>query len=173
MVFQLAVDRHISIIGDRANIGKAARKKGEPATEGQPCVLALADDLTGALETGARFAAAGVPAVVSVELSTASDAPVLVIDTETRHLAPADAAARIHELACQARARGVRFIYKKTDSTLRGNIGAELGALCRADPDSPLVYAPAYPAMGRTVRPGPALRGWRAGERDGFRAGPA
>jgi uncharacterized protein YgbK (DUF1537 family) len=89
-----------------------------------------------------------------VEFSTASDAPVLVIDTETRHVAAGDAAGRIVRLAREARARGVPFIYKKTDSTLRGNIGAELAALREADPESALIYAPAYPAVGRTVRGG-------------------
>lgn len=113
-------------------------------------ILALADDLTGALETGARFAAEGIAAPVTV----AADPDAVVIDTETRHLAPAAAAARVFELASAARARGVRLIYKKTDSTLRGNIAAELGALLAAWPGARAVYAPAYPAMGRTVRSG-------------------
>src|ERR1019366_10127995 len=42
----------------------------------------------------------------------------------------------------------------KTDSTLRGNIGAELAALCRAFAGAPLLYVPAYPQMERTVRGG-------------------
>src|SRR5437867_11180604 len=113
-------------------------------------VLAIADDLTGALEVGAHFAARGIEA--SVTTSTRRERPaVLVIDTETRHLAPDAAAGRIHSVAA---GNSSRLIYKKTDSTLRGNIGAELGALLALYPDSPLIYAPAYPAMGRTVRRG-------------------
>lgn len=118
-------------------------------------VLALADDLTGALEVGAKFAGSGIAALVTTELSLdPAGIEVLVIDTESRHLAPAEAADRIHLLSGAARERGVRFVYKKTDSTLRGNIGSELGALLAAWPDSPLIYAPAYPQMGRTVRDG-------------------
>jgi uncharacterized protein YgbK (DUF1537 family) len=45
-------------------------------------------------------------------------------------------------------------MFKKTDSTLRGNIGSEIRALMAAYPEVPLVYAPAYPRMGRTVREG-------------------
>jgi uncharacterized protein YgbK (DUF1537 family) len=114
--------------------------------------LGLADDLTGALETGAKFAARGVDTTVTAwggQSDTSS--PVLVIDTETRHLTASEAA---HRISSAAAAHDARLIYKKTDSTLRGNIGAELGALLAAFPQSPLIYAPAYPAMGRIVQEG-------------------
>jgi uncharacterized protein YgbK (DUF1537 family) len=39
----------------------------------------------------------------------------------------------------------------KTDSTLRGNIGAEFRGLMSACPGLPLFYVPAYPGLGRTV----------------------
>jgi D-threonate/D-erythronate kinase len=117
-------------------------------------ILALADDLTGALETGAKFRAAGLEAVVAIHGGAQPDAPVLVVDTETRHAAPEEAARRVYGLARAALQAGVRMVYKKTDSTLRGNIGAELGALVRAGDGAELVYAPAYPGMGRTVRHG-------------------
>ncbi len=113
-------------------------------------LLALADDLTGALETGARFAMEGIAAPVTI----AADPDAVVIDAETRHLTPDAAAARVFDLASSARTRGVWFIYKKTDSTLRGNIAAELGALLAAWPGARAAYVPAYPAMGRTVRDG-------------------
>jgi D-threonate/D-erythronate kinase len=115
-------------------------------------VLAIADDLTGALEVGARFAGS----VVTTELTVSArpDVGVLVIDTETRHL-PADAAAGIVRETVSA---ALRFdpwlIYKKTDSTLRGNIAAEFRALLQVAPERSLIYAPAYPEMGRTVRNG-------------------
>jgi D-threonate/D-erythronate kinase len=116
---------------------------------------ALADDLTGALEAGAFFAGAGIGCLVSVggELPGVSTG-VLVFDTETRHLPPADAARKVGDLARAAALAGSRGIYKKTDSTLRGPIGAELKALQEAWPGVPLTYIPAYPRMGRTVRNG-------------------
>ena len=124
---------------------------------GRDCLKlgSLADDLTGALEIGAKCAAAGISAAVSTKLSWDCDATALVIDTETRHSAPAEAAAIVHRLACEA--RGVRLLYKKTDSTLRGNIGAELSALAAAFPGSRVTYVPAYPRMGRTVTNGVLL----------------
>lgn len=122
-------------------------------------IFVLADDLTGALEVGSKFAAAGVPALVRTvaalspgELQQAAGA--FVVDTESRHCAPAEAARRVYELAHAARLEGFSYFYKKTDSTLRGNIGAELEALVEGCGGSPLLYVPAYPAMGRLVRNG-------------------
>jgi len=122
-------------------------------------ILGLADDLTGALEVGAKFAGRGLTALVTTELSLDARGmndtiQVLVIDTESRHLEPAEAAERIYRLARAGREQGIGFIYKKTDSTLRGNIGGELGALLKTYPDSRVIYVPAYPQMGRTVRRG-------------------
>jgi uncharacterized protein YgbK (DUF1537 family) len=116
-------------------------------------ILALADDLTGALEVGAKFG----NAVVTVRRNFSFDGEVpdvLVIDTETRHLGPDEAASVVRETLVHARVFGPWLIYKKTDSTLRGNIAAELRALRSVFPERPLVYAPAYPELGRTVRGG-------------------
>ena len=49
------------------------------------------------------------------------------------------------------------WIYKKVDSTLRGPIAAELVALASALPSMPILYVPAYPALGRTVVGGELL----------------
>lgn len=114
-------------------------------------ILAIADDLTGALETGAKFAGAGFTSVVLTDACRRANADVVVLDTETRHVHP-DAA----EQAIRSCAGGwtAPLIYKKTDSTLRGNIGAELRALGALYPAARIAYVPAYPAMGRTVRDG-------------------
>jgi uncharacterized protein YgbK (DUF1537 family) len=121
-------------------------------------VLALADDLTGALEVGAKFAATGLSSVVTTRHSIPADAgqqtAVLVIDTQTRHLPPELAKGRVLELARAGFDLGIPYVYKKTDSTLRGNIASEISAVMEGYPDSPLLYMPAYPAMGRTVRAG-------------------
>lgn len=122
-------------------------------------ILALADDLTGALETGAKFAAAGVSCVAGLarQFDLAAcwpDATVLVLDTESRHLDAGEAYSRTAALARLARANNVRLLYKKTDSTLRGPIASEFRALGDVFAGVPLLYVPAYPAMGRTVRGG-------------------
>lgn len=109
----------------------------------------FADDLTGALDTGVQFAASGVKTAVTVGTAPPESCTVAVCDLETRHLSPAEAAARTAEAVRAAQARGARYLYVKTDSGLRGNIGAALSALL---PDGDCVlFAPAYPENGRVT----------------------
>lgn len=119
----------------------------------EPTILVLADDLTGALETGAKFSGAGLASAVRVGSWPDAGTPVLVADTETRRLCPSGAFQKARRLAETAPARRPRLVYKKTDSTLRGNIGSELAAVAEVY-GGPIVYAPAYPGLGRTVRGG-------------------
>jgi uncharacterized protein YgbK (DUF1537 family) len=116
-------------------------------------ILGIADDLTGALEAGAKFARQGLGARVTTETAVCGlpVVPVLVIDTETRHLAAEEAGAVVRAVAESALRFAPWLVYKKTDSTLRGNIAAEFRALLELIPHRTLVYAPSYPDMGRTV----------------------
>jgi len=122
----------------------------------KPWILVLADDLTGALEVGAKFTGRGLSSKVTTDLAILSQpqTDVLVIDTETRHVSEGKAYRIIHDAALAASHFPSLLIYKKTDSTLRGNIAAEFRALQAVFPDRPLIYVPAYPEMGRTVKNG-------------------
>lgn len=121
-------------------------------------LLIVADDFTGALDTGVQLASCGAHTRVVTDpafsFGGASEAEVLVIDAETRHLPPAQAAAVVEKIVRQAVAQKVPYIYKETDSALRGNIGAELGALLRASGEQALPFLPAYPQIGRCTREG-------------------
>ena len=119
-------------------------------------LLIIADDFTGALDTGVQLAAHGIPTQVVVgqaELSACSST-VLVVDTETRHLPAAKAAEAVAALTRSAVENGVGCIYKKTDSALRGNIGAELAALLKESGARNLPFLPAFPQIGRTTEKG-------------------
>ena len=127
--------------------------------EEQPMLLLLilADDFTGALDTGVQFAACGIATRVVVGEQVdfaANDAAVLVVDTETRHLPAAEAYAVIAKLTREAMSAGVFSIYKKTDSALRGNIGAELSALLKTSGERQLPFLPAFPQIDRVTRDG-------------------
>ena len=120
-------------------------------------LLILADDFTGALDTGVQFAAHGVRTRVVVGADAAlshQDTDVLVVDTETRHLPPEQAYAAIAGLAERAKYAGAAYIYKKTDSALRGNVGAELAALLRTSGARQLAFLPAFPQMNRVTKGG-------------------
>ena len=152
------IERHDSGRSVSLSCTLAGEREGEAANL-QRWILALADDLTGALEVGARFAECRVRAQVTTALSldSAPESDVLVINTESRHLSALDAAAVVRSVAGTARPHQPSLIYKKTDSTLRGNIAAELRALLDVWPERRVLYAGAYPALGRTVRAGQLL----------------
>lgn len=119
-------------------------------------LLVIADDFTGALDTGVQFSKKGIPVLVSTKADfnlelIDSDIQVLVVDAGSRHIRPAEAAERVRGIAARAKNHGVEYVYKKTDSTLRGNIGSELTALMNVYDCSELMFVPAFPKTGRTT----------------------
>jgi D-threonate/D-erythronate kinase len=115
-------------------------------------ILIIADDLSGAADCAIGFAGAGHRTVVMLEAmqeGTDSRADTTAIDTDTRRVPPAEAAARTTAAYTTLRVEGQR-LYKKIDSTLRGNWAAEVAALQRLA--GLAVVAPAFPATGRTLR---------------------
>lgn len=123
----------------------------------RPFMMIIADDLTGALDSGAQLIRRGldvailtrVPSRQELESITATD--VISVDTETRHIDADQAYDLVYRLTTDALAVGITTIYKKTDSGLRGNIGAELTAVLDASKKDHLNFIPAYPATGRTT----------------------
>lgn len=128
-------------------------------SEGEQMVkmLIIADDFTGALDTGVQFAARGAATRVVTDLAydfAGADAEVLVLVAETRHLPPKEAYGVVYQAAQNARRAGIPYIYKKTDSALRGNIGSELAAVMDAAGSDTIAFLPAFPKMGRVTRNG-------------------
>ncbi len=120
----------------------------------------LADDLSGALEAGAAFLAAGWRPYVPVGdpgVATVGEGELLVLSSETRNAAPATARATVARLLALPGVRQRELLFKKVDSTLRGPIGAELAALQEALPGRRIFLCPANPLTGRTVRAGRLL----------------
>ncbi len=99
------------------------------------------------------------PAVdTPARIAQAADASVLpVINTQSRGMPPEEASARFSALCRDVSAAGRTVWFKKIDSTLRGNVGAELAALHEALAPCVIVCTPALPEEGRTVRGGALL----------------
>ena len=122
-----------------------------------PKLLILADDLSGAADCAVAGVRAGLRSAVMLRADVGhpigypTTADVLALDTDTRRANAVDAAAT-QVAAWHALARPATRLYKKIDSTLRGNVAAEVAAL------APLaglaIVAPAFPAAGRTTRDG-------------------
>jgi uncharacterized protein YgbK (DUF1537 family) len=123
----------------------------------QRCLL-IADDLTGGADAGAQFAKRSLSTLlISVKEGTRIDftkygsTDVLVINTDSRKLTP-DKASHLVSSLCREYDRNLfPVIYKKIDSTLRGNIGFEIDAILK-ETNIPICFiTPAYPEQDRTL----------------------
>ncbi|CAN5596910.1 four-carbon acid sugar kinase family protein [soil metagenome] len=122
-------------------------------------LLVIADDLSGAADSAIACTRTGLSAMVT--LRNTLDEPqteVLAIDCDTRDLGPQQAAERVSGIFSRHASASDLIVFKKIDSTFRGNIGAELAAILRTRRDASLserpiiiVLAPAFPAGGRTT----------------------
>ncbi|MBQ9265275.1 MAG: four-carbon acid sugar kinase family protein [Clostridia bacterium] len=117
-------------------------------------LLIIADDFTGGLDTGVQFAAKGIRTCVvtdpGADFEKAADGnEVLVVVAETRHMPAGQAYNTVYRVVEKSVALGIPHIYKKTDSALRGNIGAELSAVLDASGEKTLMFVPAMPGIRR------------------------
>ena len=123
-------------------------------------LLIIADDITGALDTGVQFVNYGVTPIFlvqrRVDFNKYADKPeeVLVLDVETRHVSAGEAYSIVYQLVRDAVDAGVQYIYKKTDSGLRGNVASELSATLKASGKKFLAFLPAFPKMNRVTAGG-------------------
>ncbi len=115
--------------------------------------LIIADDLTGACDAAAAFAARGFRTLVEpVGAACEPECEVFSINAESRALEPPE----LEQVFAGIRARDLpaRIVFKKIDSTLRGNAGREIALAAEAFGCDAAVIAPAFPAMGRIVESG-------------------
>lgn len=111
----------------------------------------IADDLTGAADTGVQLARSGhrVAVFFRGEPVDGTGLDAVVLDTDSRSLAPGAARERVYEAG--AAVRSAEIVYKKVDSTLRGNLGEEVEAALEATGREKAVISPAFPGEGRTT----------------------
>jgi uncharacterized protein YgbK (DUF1537 family) len=125
------------------------------ANQGLVECLLIADDLTGACDAAVQFTARGCRAAVALELgAVASNVDVLAVSTESRGLSAEEARQAIGDIAVRLAQTNARILFKKIDSTLRGNAGAEIAATVSAFGCDAAVITPAFPAMKRIVSDG-------------------
>jgi len=122
-------------------------------------IYVIADDLTGANDTGVQFVKKGYNTMVSifdksVLQSTPEDLDVFVIDTETRELESKTARKKLRSILEKININKKDIIYKKVDSTLRGNIGAELEEIMMILNRDICIFSPSYPSYQRITMGG-------------------
>ncbi len=124
----------------------------------------VADDLTGAADAAAPVAVRGL--TVAVALGEAlPDVEVVAISTDNRGRPAAEARARTPRAV--RRLRDAELLFVKIDSTLRGQVRADVeGALATWDAAA-AVATPAFPAQGAladVLPPTPPVAGLPLGE---------
>jgi len=136
----------------------------------------IADDFTGACDVAVQFRKRGLECVVLTDeeslagLTGKFDA--VVVDTESRNLLPEVAYRKVRATVKTLKKTGVRLVYKKIDSTLRGNIGTELDAVMDELGLKAAIVAPAFPAHRRTTLNGHLLVNGEPLERTEFAQDP-
>jgi D-threonate/D-erythronate kinase len=114
----------------------------------------IADDLTGALDTGTPFVEAGLKVAVAIDVEAVAEAlrhepDVIVINTASRALSAGAAALQVQAALAALGSANSPILFKKIDSRLKGNVAAESMALAEAAGRSRIVVAPAIPDQQR------------------------
>jgi D-threonate/D-erythronate kinase len=115
----------------------------------------IADDLSSATDCGAQVVRSGLSVVVplggySLPIE-ARAVQVISVDTDSRSLSADHAYVKVRNATQQLVAEGWTNFYKSVDSTLRGNLGAEIEAVIDTVRPDCAIIAPAFPKYGRTT----------------------
>jgi D-threonate/D-erythronate kinase len=125
------------------------------AYPGMTRLAIIADDLSSATDCGAQVVRSGLSVVVPLGSYSlpmqASAAQVISVDTDSRSLSADRAYVKVKAATQQLVADGLTHFYKSVDSTLRGNLGAEIEAMLDIVKPDCAVIAPAFPKYGRTT----------------------
>ena len=119
-------------------------------------IAIIADDLTGAADAGVQFTRRKWKTSVyfqSPDIVEPED-DVIIFDTDSRSVPVDEAYRRVKSVAEWLKERSVELIYKKLDSTFRGNVGAELDAVFDVFQPDFILCSPAYPDHQRMVKNG-------------------
>lgn len=113
----------------------------------------IADDLTGSNDTGVQYSKQGLETIVVTKLENIPKikdrADVIVFDSESRADESEIAYSKVKKAAEALKKIGIDIVYKKIDSTLRGNIGPELNAIMDVFNYNLAILIPAFPANKR------------------------
>ena len=121
-------------------------------------LLIIADDFTGANDTGVQFSKSQLKTVMISNMDQISKSlescDVLVVDSESRFDTKETAYRKTFDIGKTVKGKNIKYIYKKLDSTFRGNIGAEISGIMDSLDIRHTVLVPALPSHGRTTLDG-------------------
>ncbi|AET58789.1 hypothetical protein HPL003_10140 [Paenibacillus terrae HPL-003] len=116
-------------------------------------IAIVADDLTGANDCGGQLVRYGMNVSVQINpvITEETDYDAVVFNTVSRSLPADQASAIVKEISTYINDQSFDIIYKKIDSTMRGNIGTELNAMYEVIRPDFVMIAPGYPKNGRQI----------------------
>lgn len=114
--------------------------------------LIVADDFTGANDTGVQMRRRGIPThVMFAGRKIPAGDHSLVIDTESRGMTGEEAKEATAKAVEEVDFSSFKYVIKKVDSTLRGNVAEEIFAVDQVFGSDLVIFAPALPDLDRTT----------------------
>lgn len=111
--------------------------------------LIVADDFTGSNDTGVQLKNRGIDVSVVFRSEDMNTIPSsVVLDTESRGMESREAYDYVDHLMKCVDFSDYRYVIKKVDSTLRGNVAEEVKAIDDHYKSELIIFAPALPDVG-------------------------
>lgn len=116
-------------------------------------IAIVADDITGANDSGVQLARHGLKTAVlfDIDEENVKNYEAVVYDTDSRSINKVEAYNKVKQVVLSLKNAGFTNIFKKLDSTMRGNIGAEIDAVYDVLIPDFVMIAPGYPKNNRTI----------------------
>ncbi|MEH7494122.1 four-carbon acid sugar kinase family protein [Neobacillus niacini] len=116
-------------------------------------ISVISDDITGASDCGGQLVHFGlkVSVVVQEHSEKNNDYDAVIYNTDSRSVTGFEAYERVKKVCDTIKSGPVDLVYKKIDSTMRGNIGVEINAIYDSFSPDFVIIAPAFPVNGRKV----------------------
>ena len=116
-------------------------------------IAIIADDLTGACDTGAQLASTGLRTIACIthEFSADEIPQVLIANTQSRGMEPLAASKSVQQAAMRLKRMKPKWFFKKIDTALRGNIATEILSMMDTLGIGTALFVGAIPQAGRTT----------------------
>ncbi|WP_058308562.1 four-carbon acid sugar kinase family protein [Gracilibacillus massiliensis] len=116
-------------------------------------IAIIADDLTGACDTGVQFVDYGLDVALAVQSETLdANKDAIIFNSDSRAMKSEQAYEEVRDICKRIKNCAFDIVYKKIDSTMRGNVGSELNAIDDIFQPDFIFITPAHPNNGRTVK---------------------
>ncbi|NCU31881.1 MAG: four-carbon acid sugar kinase family protein, partial [Candidatus Moranbacteria bacterium] len=119
--------------------------------------LIIADDSTGANASAILLNQLGFQSLSIIDYSDIPNHETfdcVAVSTDSRATSKENAYSRVETVLKHYKGEKIPVINKRIDSTLRGNLGAELNAIHEYFPEKRIAIVPAFPKSGRVCKDG-------------------